>query len=39
MGRDEVIGKIPITRREWVDGRITAILVREPVEARPATSR
>lgn len=25
------IGKILIIRREWVDGRVTAILVREPV--------
>ena len=25
------IGKILIIRREWVDGRITVVLVREPV--------
>jgi hypothetical protein len=25
------IGKLLIVRREWIDGRITVILVREPV--------
>ncbi len=25
------IGKVLIIRREWIDGRITVILVREPV--------
>jgi hypothetical protein len=25
------IGKVLIIRREWVNGRITAILVREPI--------
>jgi len=25
------IGKILIIRREWVEGRVTVILVREPV--------
>ena len=25
------IGKLLIIRREWIDGRITAILVRKPV--------
>lgn len=25
------IGKVLIIRREWIDGRITLILVREPV--------
>jgi L-lactate utilization protein LutC len=31
MNRGTFIGKILIIRREWVDGRITVILVREPV--------
>jgi hypothetical protein len=31
MNISTFIGKILIIRREWVDGRITAILVREPV--------
>lgn len=31
MNRGTFIGKILIIRREWVDGRITAVLVREPV--------
>ena len=26
-----IIGKILIIRREWVEGRVTVILVREPV--------
>lgn len=25
------MGKVLIIRREWVDGRVTAILVRDPV--------
>lgn len=25
------IGKLLIIRREWIDGRITVVLVREPV--------
>jgi hypothetical protein len=25
------VGKILIIRREWIDGRITVILVRDPV--------
>jgi hypothetical protein len=31
MNRGTFVGKILIIRREWVDGRVTVILVREPV--------
>jgi LUD domain len=31
MNRGTFIGKVLIIRREWIDGRITVILVREPV--------
>lgn len=31
MNISTFIGKLLIIRREWVDGRITVILVREPV--------
>lgn len=31
MNRGTFIGKVLIMRREWVDGRVTVILVREPV--------
>jgi hypothetical protein len=31
MNISTFIGKILIIRREWVDGRITVVLVREPV--------
>jgi LUD domain len=31
MNRSTFIGKLLIIRREWVDGRITVILVRKPV--------
>ena len=31
MNRGTFIGKILIIRREWVDGRVTVVLVREPV--------
>ncbi len=31
MNMDSFVGKILIVEREWVDGRKSAILVREPV--------
>jgi hypothetical protein len=31
MNISTFIGKILIIRREWVDGRVTVILVRQPV--------
>jgi YkgG family uncharacterized protein len=31
MNRGTFIGKILIIRREWIDGRVTVVLVREPV--------
>ncbi len=31
MNINTFVGKILIIRREWIDGRITVVLVREPV--------
>ena len=31
MNRDSFVGKTLLIEREWVDGRITLILVRQPV--------
>jgi hypothetical protein len=31
MGIDSFVGKILIIEREWVAGRITVVLVRQPI--------
>jgi hypothetical protein len=31
MNMSTFIGKLLIIRREWIDGRITVVFVREPV--------
>jgi hypothetical protein len=31
MNRGSFVGKVLLVEREWVDGRMTVILVREPI--------
>lgn len=31
MNRESFVGKILLIEREWVDGRVTVILVRQPI--------